>query len=107
GASQSATSPRAAGLRLRIEPHQALHRVLTRLAAHLGARLQRDADARPLRRAEQAAAFVLVELHAAYAGGFAVRHARDWAGNRRRRATRAASFAAVLRLSVLDRPAQR
>ncbi len=46
-------------------------------AAHLGGSAKTDTNCWPLWMAEQFAAVVVAELHAAHAGGLAVRHARD------------------------------
>lgn len=86
--------------RVFFQPSEAAQCVLTRFAAHLDSRFERNADERPLRTAEQAAAFVLIELNAPNACRLAVRHARNRTGDRRRRATGAASLAALHSRSV-------
>jgi len=59
------------------QPGQPQHGMDAVAAAHLGGRLQRPADGRPLGLAEQAAAACTVELDAGLAGGFAPGHAGD------------------------------
>jgi hypothetical protein len=61
---------------------------------HLGLRLQTRTARRPLRPAEDRAAQVVAELHAAHACRLAIRHARNGARNRRRDTARAAIGAA-------------
>ena len=70
------------------------HRLLARVAAHLARRRQAAADARPFGVPENAAAVVLVQLHAAHAGRLAVRHAGNRGRDRRGDAARAAAGAA-------------
>ncbi|CAM2179644.1 hypothetical protein PSAC2689_30344 [Paraburkholderia sacchari] len=71
-------------------------RLLARLAAHVDLRLETRATCRTQRRAEYFALQVLVELHAAHAGRFAVRHARNRTRNGRRDTARTATGAACV-----------
>lgn len=69
--------------------------VFARVAAHILGRLQAAAECWPFGLAENAAALVVIELYAAHAGRFAIRHTRYRAGNRGRDAARAAVVTTV------------
>ena len=69
-------------------------RVRRAIAAHLGRGRQAAAHRRPRGLAKDPAALVGAELCAAHAGGLAVRHAGNGAGDGRRRAASAAAGAA-------------
>ncbi len=85
--------------RLRPRPHlqhrQNLHRLVAMRAAHVRLRAEAGAEGRAFGAAEEAAAVGVVELHAGDAGGFAVGHAGEGAGDRGRDAASAAAGAAV------------
>ena len=70
------------------------HRLFTAGPAHVLRRLQASAKGRAFRLAENGAALVGAELDAPDAGRFSVRHARERAGDRRRRAAGTAVGAA-------------
>jgi hypothetical protein len=70
-------------------------------------RLKGRADGRPLGLTEKLAAVTFVQLDAAHASWFAVRHAWNGARDRRRRAARTAEFATVHPPSVTRRPPER
>lgn len=69
-------------------------RFIAARAAHVRLRLQTGTTRRPLRLTEDRAAQILAELYAAHTCRLAIRHARDWARNRRRDTARAAIGAA-------------
>lgn len=74
---------------------QVMHRMRPRAAAHVCSRLQTGANRRPFRAAENPAQIGRIQLNATHARWFAVRHAGDGRGDRRRRATGAAIGAAA------------
>ena len=69
-----------------LQPRQITQGVRRACTAHLGRGLQPLAYGRARSLAKEQAAGVVAQLHAAHTGGFAVRHAGNGAGDRRRRA---------------------
>lgn len=68
-------------LRRLFQPRQPDQRLLARLAAHLGGRLQPAAEGRACGLAEHLAAQLVIELNARHPGGLAVRHAGQGRGD--------------------------
>ena len=83
------------GLRQRFQLRQENHRMAALVAAHRWLGLQTGADGGAPRLAKNQAALVGAQLQAAHAGGLAVWHAGNGAGDRRRRTARAAARTAV------------
>jgi hypothetical protein len=92
GATAASSGSRCGG---GFELFQVGERVALRVATHGHARFQTAAHRRALGAAEEAAAVLIVELHAAHAGRFAVWHAGDGRADGRGDAAGGAVGAAV------------
>lgn len=79
--------------RLAFQPLQVSKSFLGGRSAHFRRRRQAAADRRAFGTSEQLAAFVLVQLHARYAGRLAARHTGDRRSDRDSRAAGSATFA--------------
>lgn len=81
--------------RVGLDLHKPAHGLLAAVAAHVGARLERGANSRPLGVTENLAPLLLVKLHTSHARRFPLGHSWDRAGNGRRRTARATKVTAL------------